>query len=98
MESGQGLKQTGGSIVEPYLEQNQPHTPEMGSKTGSGTGFRTGSGTGSKIVPEPVSPSIQARVESVSVDPHTPRPWKHQSSHLFDQILSDLNTRVQTRS
>jgi len=31
----------------------------------------------------------------VSVDPLTPRPWKHQSSHPLDQILSDLNTRVQ---
>jgi len=66
------------------LEQNQPNTLETSSKTGS------------KTVPDPVSPSIQARVESVSVDPLTPRPWKHQSSH--PQILSDLNTGVQTRS
>jgi len=55
-----------------------------------GTGFRTG--------PEPVSPNIPARVESMSMNPLTPRPWKHQSSHPLDQILSDINTRVQTRS
>jgi len=34
----------------------------------------------------------------VSMDPLTPRPWKHQSSHPLDQILSDINTGVQTRS
>ena len=33
----------------------------------------------------------------MSVDPLTPRPWKHQSSHPLNQILSDLNTGVQTR-
>jgi len=32
------------------------------------------------------------------VDPLTPQPWKHQSSHPLDQILSDLNMGVQTRS
>jgi len=57
VESGQGLNQTGGSTAEPSLEQSQPNTPETGSRTG----FRTGSGTGSRTVPEPVSPSIQAR-------------------------------------
>jgi len=25
-------------------------------------------------------------------------PWKHQSLHLLDQILSNINTGVQTRS
>ena len=84
LESGQGLNQIGGSTAEPNLEQNQPNTLETGSRIGSGTGSRT--------VPEPVSPSIQARVESVSVDLLTPRPWKHQSSHPLDQILFDLNT------
>jgi len=34
----------------------------------------------------------------VSVDTLTARPSKHQSSHPLDQILSDLNTGVQTRS
>jgi len=68
VESGQGLNQIGGSTAEPSLEQNQPNSPETGSRIGSGTGSRT--------VSEPVSPSIQARVESVSVDPLTPRAWK----------------------
>ena len=98
MESGQGLNQTGGSTTEPSLEQNQLNTLETSSRRGSGTGFRTGSGTGSRTVPKPISPNIQARVESVSVDLLTPRPWKHQSSYPPDQILSDLNTGVQTRS
>ena len=34
----------------------------------------------------------------MSMDPLTPRPWKHQRSHPLDQILSDINTGVQTRS
>jgi len=34
----------------------------------------------------------------VLVDSSAPRPWKHQNSHPLDQILSDLNTGVQTRS
>ena len=77
MESGQGLNQTGGSTAKPGLEQNQLNTPETSSRIGVETGFRTGSGIGSRTAPEPVSPSIQARVESVSVDPLNPRPWKH---------------------
>jgi len=32
------------------------------------------------------------------VDPLTPRPWKHQSSHRLDQIYFDINTGVPTRS
>ena len=68
MEGGHGLNQTGGSSVEPGLAQNQPNSSRTGQETGSRTGSRTGSGT----VPEPVSPSIPARVESVSVDPLTP--------------------------
>jgi len=32
------------------------------------------------------------------VEPITSRPWKHQSSHPLDQILSDLDIGVQTRS
>ena len=68
MKSGQGPNQTGRSTAETSLEQNQPITPETGIRTGS----RTGSGTGSRKVYEPVSPSIQARLENVSVDPLTP--------------------------
>ena len=72
VESGQGLNQTGGSTAEHSLKQNQPNTPETGFRIGLGIGFSTGIGIGSRTVPEPVSPSIQARVESVSVDPLTP--------------------------
>jgi len=68
VKSGQGPNQTGGSTAEPCLEQNQPNTPGIGSRTG----LRSGSGIGSRTGPERVSPSIQARVESVSVDPSTP--------------------------
>jgi len=32
------------------------------------------------------------------VDPSIPQPWKYQSLHPLDQILSDLSTGVQTRS
>ena len=32
------------------------------------------------------------------MDSSIPRPWKHHDSHPLDQILSDLNTGVQTRS
>ena len=105
-EDRQGLNQTGGRNDEPHLVQNQPNSPGIGSRsdsvtnprTDSATGFQTGAGTSSRTVPEPVSPIGQARVESESVDPRTPRPWKHQSSHPLDQILTDLNTGVQTRS
>jgi len=90
LEGGQGLNQIKGTTAEPSLEQNQPNSPETDSGTGLGKGTRT--------VPEPVSPSIQARVESMSVDPLTPRPWKHQSLHPLGQILFDFNTGVQTRS
>jgi len=61
-------------------------------------GFRTCVEIGSRTGPELISPSIPARVESVSVDLITPQPWKHQSSHALDQILSNINTGVQTRS
>jgi len=72
LEDGQGLNQTGGSTTKRSLEQKQPDTPEIDSRTGSKTGSRTGSGIGSRTVPELVSPIIQARVESASIDPLTP--------------------------
>jgi len=55
-------------------------------------------GTSIRTIPESVSPSTQERLVSISVNPFIPRPWKHQSSHPLDQIMSDINTRVQTRS
>ena len=84
-----GREQTtqGGSITE--LEQNRPTQPNY-SQTDMEISTRT--------VPEPVSPSTQERLVSVSVDPFIPRPWKHQSLHPLDQFMSDINTGVQTRS
>ena len=73
LEGGQGLKQRGGSIAKPSLKQDRPNSPRPGLKTGSITGFEIGSRTGS----EPISPSNPARMESTSVDPLTPQPWKH---------------------
>ena len=55
-------------------------------------------GAGSKEDPELVSSSIQGRLENIPVNSFTPRPWKHQSSHPLDQIISDINTGVQTKS
>jgi len=94
LEGGEGLNQSGGSIVEPNLEQNRLKSRRIGLETGSRTSLETSSRAG----PEPISPSIPARVESVAMDPLIPLPWKHQSSHPLDQILSDINTGVQTRS
>jgi len=37
-------------------------------------------------------------VKSGSVDPSTSRPWKQHSSPPLDQIISDINTGVQTKS
>jgi len=87
LEGGQGANQSGGSIAEP--EQNRPTQPNY-SQTNMGIGTRT--------VSEPVSPSAQERLVSISVDPFIPRPWKHQSLHPLDQIMYDINTRAQTRS
>jgi len=95
--SGTGYKtgpetgsRTGERVAEPSLEQNQPNSPRADLRIRSRAGLETGF--------EPISPSIPAREESVFVDPLIPRPSKHQSSHPLDQILSDINTRVQTRS
>ena len=98
-EGGQGLNQSGGSTAEFSLEQNQSNFPRTGSETGCRigpeTGPRTGLETGSRIGPEPIPSSSLARMENISVNP---RPWKYQSLHPLDQILSDINTGVQTIS
>jgi len=65
VEGGQGVNLSRGSVAEPDLEQNQS-TQSNPSRTDLRTGSRTD--------PEPISPIIQERVESVSVDPLTPRP------------------------
>ena len=76
------FEQTGGSSVEPCLEQKTTDNPETGARTE----------TGPRTVSEPGSPNNQAENRPVS------RSWKHQESHPLDQILTDLNSRVQTRS
>ena len=54
-ERRQVQDQTGGSTVEPCLEQNLPNISETGSRTGLGTSSQTGAGTGSTTVSDPVS-------------------------------------------
>jgi len=51
--------------------------------------------TGDRTAPEQWSLENQA---SETMDSLAPRAWKHSKSHLLDQILTDLNSRVQTRS
>jgi len=72
------------------LEQNNTNSSETGSITGIETGPRT--------VSEPGSPNNQAEYDNVTDDRPAPRTWKHQKSHPLDQILTDLNSGVQTRS
>jgi len=95
LEGGQGLNQFGGSTAEPSLEQNESNFPRTCSGIGSETCSRIGSETGSRTGPKPVPSSNSARMETKFVNP---RPWKHQSSHPLDQILSNINTGVQIRS
>ena len=83
LEGGQGLNKTGRSVAEPSLKQHQPNSP------------RTGLETGSRIGPNLFHQAVQQEWKSIYVNP---RPWKHQSSHPLDQILSDINMGVQTRS
>ena len=66
LQGGQGVNQSGGSIAEP--EHNRPTQPDPS---------RTDVGIGSRTYPEPVSSSIQKRLENVFVNPFTPRPEKH---------------------
>jgi len=77
LEGGQGLVQTGGSVAEPNLKKNQPNFSrtgcrtclETGSRIGLETGSRTGLAASSRTDPEPVSPSISARMKSIPVNP-----------------------------
>ena len=55
---------------------------------------RNSTETGPRTVSEPGSPTNQAEYDNRLV----PRTWKHQKSHPLDQILTDLNSGVQTRS
>jgi len=94
LEGGQGLNQTGGSVAELSLKQHLHNSPRTGLETDS----RAGLSIGSRTDLEPISPSISARMENISVNLLTPRPWKYQSSHPLDQILSNINMGVQIRS
>ena len=89
MEGGHRATQSGGSFTKPDLGHNRPTLLDL-SQTVVGTSSRTD--------PEPVSSSVLERLENMSVDSFAPRLLKHQSSHPLDQIMSDINTRVQTRS
>jgi len=77
-------KQTGETSAEPCLAQKTTDSPESGARTGRETRPSSVSKLG--------SPNNQAEDRSVL------RSWKHQKSHPLDQILSDLNSGVQTRS
>ena len=85
----QRAHQSGGSNVGPNLVQNQ--STQLDSS-------RTNLGTDSRIDLEPISSHTQERLESVSVDLIIPQPQKHQISHPVDQIMSNINTGVQTTS
>ena len=86
---GQEVDQLGGSLADPDIDRNQC-TQSHTSLTDLGTGFRPD--------PTPVSANSQEKVKSGSMNLFTSQPWKHQSSHLLDQIIFDINTGVQTRS
>jgi len=72
--------------------------PETGDKIVLQTGARTNLETRARTAPEYGFLENQAREESVAMDSLAPRAWKHHRSHPLDQILSDLNSGVQTRS
>ena len=80
----QGSEQTGGTSVDPCLEQKTIDSLELGARTDAEIGPVT--------VSEPGSPNNQAEDRPVH------RSWKHHKSHPLDQILTDLNSGVQTKS
>jgi len=80
----QASDQIEGTPAEPCLQQRSIDIPESGA--------RTGTETGPVPVSEPGSPHDQAAERPVL------RTRKHKKSHPLDQILTDLNSGVQTRS
>jgi len=68
------------------LQQRTTENPESGARIGTETE------TGPVTVFGPGSPYNQAEDRPVF------RTWKYQKSHPLDQILTDLNSGVQTRS
>ena len=90
----QGDKYAGGTATDPYLEQNKEADSRIDLQTGAGTSSKTGART----APKQCAPENRVREESVVMDSPAPRAWKHYKSHPLDQILTDLNSGVQTRS
>ena len=82
----QASDQTGRTSAEPCLQQRTTENPESGARIGTETE------TGPVTVFGPGSPYNQAEDRPVF------RTWKYQKSHPLDQILTDLNSGVQTRS
>ena len=66
------------------MQQRTTENPESGATIGTEIDPET--------VSEPGSPQNQAE------DRHVLTTWKYQKSHPLDQILTDLNSGVQTRS
>jgi len=96
-EGEQGDKQARGTATKPCL-QNKENKSQTGARTDLQTGVGTSSEIGARTAPEYCSPENQAREESMAMDSPAPRAWKHHRSHPLDQILTDLNSGVQTRS
>jgi len=80
----QAFEQIRETSAEPCLEQKTADNSESGARTGTEIGPVTVSKSG--------SPDNQAEDRPIS------RSWKHQKSHPLDQIVTDLNSEVQTRS
>ena len=95
---GHGDKQIGGTVTEPCLQQDQNTNPETVFRTDVQIGTSTDSGIGPRIDPALSSSKGQVIEESVTIDQPVSRAWKHSRSHPIDQILTDLNSGVQTRS
>ena len=81
-EEGHDDKQTRGTVAEPCLQQNQNSNSETGPRTD----------------PAPNSSESQTIEDRVAMNSPIPRAWKSHRSHPLDQILTDLNSRAQTRS
>jgi len=84
MQISRLLTKQGEHQQNPVCSREQQRNSELGARPGTETGPVT--------VSEPGSPHNQAEDRPVL------RTWKHQKSHPLDQILTDLNSGVQTRS
>ena len=66
-EEGQGSEQTGGTPVEPCLEQNDTNRPETGTKSSAET--------------EPIAGSERESSNNQAEGRPLPRTWKYKKSH-----------------